>query len=352
MRYEPARFHPEVFTDTCWLSDSVVRLRFAPGRVAPAYLDALLHGRSAPEVMPNAPNRDGIAQMLADVQRRFEIALRVWHGEAPETPGSGAHLHRDPLTRLRRWLGAARAAKPAAPAPAPPEVHPARRMTGVEALIHRTLAHMVDPHAIFANGSRTMTLVELEDGRFELAQHGDLRELIDYCSPYSACLPLRHEQCSWYSDADAAETAAYAQLRVIPWTELALADPRSGAPIGGSAWLQSQSRDRRWCIRSVAGETEVHVGWEGEPRDALRALDLGGSVVRCCASCAHLRFSGMSHQMSNGTTGYCDRRMRAAQARGDASSPLNERYGSGRVVGVLDLCSAWCLHDELRPSDR
>jgi hypothetical protein len=54
---------------------------------------------------------------------------------------------------------------------------------------------------------------------------------------------------------------------------------------------------------------------------------------RPCASCAHLRFSGMSHQMSAGTRGYCTRvGFRNARAGPDRSL-LRRARGGGRLAG-------------------
>lgn len=210
VRIEPEDVHESAFHQPRWLSDGVLCLRFADAdRAPPPYLAALLAGDDAASVMPDAPNREGITWQLEEIRKRFEAALTQWQA-GPE---------------------------------------PARKVRDVAMLIQRTLAHMVNPSAIYTNGQHALTLVELESGGCELARHGSARELVGYCSTYSACLPLEPAQCRWFASVEAAETDAFATLRRIVLEEFALADKQTGAALAGSVWLQSLDGDRCWIVR-------------------------------------------------------------------------------------------------------
>jgi hypothetical protein len=306
VRIEPEDVHETAFCEPRWLSDGVLCLRFADtDRASPPYLAALLAGDDAASVMPEAPNRDGIAWQLDEIRKRFEAALTRWQA-GPE---------------------------------------PARQVRDVATLIRRTLAHMVNPLAIYSNGQFMLTLVELESGGYELARHGNARDLVEYCSIYSPCLPLESGQCQWFAHVEAAETNAFATLRRILLEEFALADKRTGEALEGSVWLQSLGGDRCWLLHHGDTVQRVRIGARGEPREVLRGLDLGTACVRCCATCAHFRFSGMSHDMSGGRAGYCGRRQ-PASADGGRVSPFDETWRTAIIVTVRDMCPAWTLGRE------
>jgi len=311
MRIEPEDIHERAFRDPRWLSDSVVCLRLADsGRRPPPYLAALLERRNAASVMPDAPNRVGIAQQLDEIRKRFEIALTQWQA-GPE---------------------------------------PAREVRDVAGLIRRTLAHMVYPPTIYSNGQHVLTLVELGSGRYELANHGSPRELVGYCSDHSACMPLEPRQCTWFASIEAAETNAFAVLRSIAQNEFALADARTGAAREGSVWLQTMDGGRCWLLRHGDVVRRFRIGACGEPREVLRRLDLGGACVRCCATCTHFRFSGMSHDMSGGHAGYCGRREPASEGSG-RSSLFNEVWRTESLVSIQHMCPAWALAPDMGTAD-
>lgn len=306
MRIEPEDIHESAFRDPRWLSDSVLCLRLADaGRTPPPYLAALLEGRNAASVMPDAPNRAGIAWQLDEIRKRFETALTQWQA-GPE---------------------------------------PAREVCDVAGLVRRTLAHTVDPPAIYSNGQQVLTLVELRSGRYELAAHASPRELVGYCADYSACTPLEPGQCGWFASMEAAETHAFAVLRNIVQNEFALADARTGAALEGSVWLQKLDSGRCWLLRHGDVVRRFRIGARGEPREVLRRLDIGGACVRCCATCAHFRFSGMSHDMSGGHAGYCGQREPASAGSG-RPSPFNEVWRTELLVSVQHMCPAWALARE------
>jgi len=348
MRIELQDLHPDAFVDPHWLSDHVLRVRFAPGRRVPSWFDRLLIEARSKAADADAPGPSGAGRGHGSQDRhdRYVAALAEWRHDASLSPVAEA---RKPSlrARLRGWIVSPRLSMLAARqrrSDDPP--------SSVADLVHRTFAHLLEPLAVYTNGMRALTLVCIGPSRYELAELAPLRELIHACSDFADHRPLRPHQCVVFASIDAAESEAFAELRGLDWSEIALADRRSGEAIAGSAWLHVLGADRTWQLRYGDVVRTHHLGRNGDPRRLLRELGGEETCVRCCGSCAHFAFSGMSYDMSDGEAGYCERRRAACTAAGDTSSEFDERVGTGRTVSILDLCGEWRLEEAMRTGAR
>jgi hypothetical protein len=284
--------------DTTHLGDTLVRFRLVrPLDLAPG-LEFVRDGRRDVDALfPSAPNRPAVQQLLDRARAAVAEGWKAQQGSALLRQ-AGARSERDYLAFCED--------------------------------------HFCRPSWLYTNGSGLVSLVE-RGPALEALPHGSLKDYRRFNGDYECGRPF---PAAWlgarFGSRDAAETWIAARLAQLPTRSLTLVRGEERR----TAFLQSAGErpgDRGYPVETYllhgAGDvTRVRIE-PGRSADVLRGLAPDGFRARCCATCAHFSFSGMSWDMSNGTAGHCAKR---------ASDPVADQPGGG-LTGTFDVCEQHAL---------
>lgn len=306
------------FEDLQALEEHVVRFAYPqPREVPPCWAMVLEPDPPLRRLLPEAPSREAVADLLAGLRHALLESFERGRGCALfETAG---------IDEPAKWRDV-------------------------------LLDHYCRPRWIYTNGQQTLTLVEREGPRFEVARLPSLQSLHEFRTPYVRDLPdprdvveLGHEQ--------GAQTYVLGRLSMLevrtvpllggPWPRTVLLQACGSRPGGGS------QPSIRLYLAHVGGGTHL-LEMQADHRDAYTVLNelpgrLPGEVAQVCATCASFRFSGMSRGSSGGTKGYCRRRLEAARSSGLPMPGMDVRPRYGTIVSVFERCEA---HEPIADEDR
>ena len=286
--------------DVHHLSDAVVRFRFAQPRPVSSYQEFLLEGRTdVAALAPDAPNRAAVEELLDRARRALAEGWEAQRGS--------------PLVRR---AGVASTAD----------------------FLRFCVDHFCQPNWLYTNASAVVSVFERR-GTIEAIPHPSLKQYLRFGNQYEPPRPPAAWRGERFASLETAETWIVPRLAQLPTRSLSLqrGDERR------TVFLQSAGErpgERGYPIETYllhgAGPVRRVRLPPGQSSEFLNGIDIDGFRARCCATCAHFSFSGMSWDMSNGTAGYCAKR---------SSDPEGDPPGHG-LTGTFDLCEQHEFADE------
>ena len=286
--------------DVHHLSDTVVRFRLAHPRPLSSYQQFLLDGRTDIEgLAPGAPNREAVKQLL---DRARAALTEGWESQRGST--------------LLRRAGLAS------------EID----------FLRFCLDHFCRPSYLYTNASAVVSVFE-RGGMLEAIPHPSLKEYLHFGDEYGQPRPPATWLGDRFASLQAAETWIVPRLAQLPTRSLSLMKGSERRTI----FLQSAGErpgEQRYLIETFllhgAGEVRRVRVLPGRSCEFLNGIEADGFRARCCATCVHFSFSGMSWDMSNGKAGYCAKR---------SADPGGDQPGHG-LTGTFDVCEQHELVDE------
>jgi hypothetical protein len=288
-------------SDAIHLSDYLVRFRFQRPREPSQNLGFILESRPIATLFPDAPNRAAVEHNVRELQKALD----------------------DAYERERS------------------------RMLSYQVLSSRDYAlfnieHHCNPALLYTNGQAVATLVERAERGFEVAFHRELRGFLAFCSEYEIPDFISSDQVRRVGTLLEAELWIRHLLSEIRISMVPMFRGDSSASLALQKVGERRGQHRRETVYSVSflGEsTTVLIGGDHEAYRVLNDLEFDDFRVRACATCRNFRFSGMSRDMSNGSTGYCTLHF--------GIDPRTER--NDLMVSVFSLCPE---HDFVDDGDR
>jgi hypothetical protein len=286
--------------DVHHLGDTVVRFRLAQPLPLSPYQQFLLDGRSdVAALVPSAPNRAAVEQLLDGARTALTEGFQAQRGSA-----------------LVRRAG----------------------VTGAIDFLRFCIDHFCRPTCLYTNASAVVSVFE-RGGILEAIPHPSLKEYLRFGSEYGRPRPPATWMGDSFASLQAAETWIVARLAQLPTRSISLTKGSERRTL----FLQSAGErpgERRYPIETFllhgAGEVRKVRVLPGRSCEFLNGIEADGFRARCCATCVHFSFSGMSWDMSNGTAGHCARR---------SSDPGGDPPGHG-LTGTFDVCEQHELVDE------
>jgi hypothetical protein len=202
--------------------------------------------------------------------------------------------------------------------------------------------HYCRPTLLYTNGRAAVSVVRRSQNRFEVVRHRSLSFFKTFLSDFgwTDCL-IGPEEISIAHDFESAERLAREFLtRTLRMRKGASIEQVTLVPEEGSAVVDGYPVH---VLVATFGTREFRLQFGGAPcgpREAFRVLNEfcpDGFVAEVCATCEHFRFSGMSRDMSAGSSGYCTQ-VRAGDDRKSGGRPP--------VVSVFHTCEAYHLHPD------
>jgi hypothetical protein len=284
--------------DAAHLGDLLIRFRFAqPREPSPYHRFLLQNGRDPRTILPDAPNRAAIAHNLDQIRTALGTAFEA--------------------QRSRPLLMRAGVASPAD-------------------YLRFCADHFCIPLWLYTNGQALASLVD-RGGVFEAIVHPSVHDYLGFGGDYGPWPVLENFPGAGFASLAAAEA----------WIGQRLAHPRiERLPV-------VRDGERRVAFLQRVGERRgpkgpvstylLHFGgvvercrvFEYGSHQFLTKLDLGGFRAATCATCSHFAFSGMSHDMSGATRGYCGLR----------SQDVYAQKPEHALVSVFDSCAQHELAD-------
>ena len=279
------------------LTEYLIRFQLVRPRKISEYVEFVLDGRSdVDELFPEAPNREAVLYNVNAVKKNLEnIFFRIkksWFARTYNIQSAGDFLK-------------------------------------------FSVDHTSHPTYIFTNGQRFISLV-IRNERFEIVQQSmrlsmpeqEVHELID---------PDLAKSFSSYS---AAETAIRKYLSELQFVSVLIGDGshQETMLLQAAGTAHSVETYLVW----VRGECyRLQVNRHLDAYTLVNSFRPNGFRIESCGTCKHFRMSGMSGGMSNGSAGYCTKRLVSAGKpehafRADEPSPLT-------IVSVWDRCCDFFL---------
>lgn len=91
-------------------------------------------------------------------------------------------------------------------------------------------------------------------------------------------------------------------------------------------------------LQAPGDHQEFQIAHDGVS-DLLKEYTINGMRVKCCCTCAHFTFSGMSFDMSGGQSGYCSLRMDEVLSKHGQSGFNANQDKYGAIVMITDICA-------------
>lgn len=297
------------YEDLQVLDEHAVRFAYPQPQEVPAHWAMVLEpDPPLARLLPDAPNREAVANLLAGLRHALYESFEQGRGSALfATAGID-----DPAA----WRDV-------------------------------LLDHYCRPRWIYTNGQQTLSLVEREGPRFEVARLPSLDSLHEFRTIYVRDLPDPRDVME-FGHIGGAQTYLLGRLSQLEMRAVPLVkDEQRRTLLLQPCGKRSGGRDRGAIALSLAhvgGSTHL-LEMQPDRRDAYTVLNqlpgrLPGEVAQVCATCVAFRFSGMSRSSSGGTKGYCRRRLEAARASGLPMPGMDVRPRYGTIVSVFDRCDA------------
>jgi len=293
--------HP--IEDVSQPADHLIKFKFALPRSPSAYQRLLLAGGTGTRsILPEAPNRAG-------VQGNFDTMSRIYR--------ESFEAHRTSVLFARTGIVAPRD------------------------LLRFNIEHFCDPGVVYTNGQAVMTSVCHGPRLFSAVPHEAMREYLGFPSEVECFTRLDPGRVQVFGDFQAAETwirRTLSQLRVrgVPMRR---GDLRRTLLLQDAGLRCSRGRGPRTMIAHFnPREERLRIDDGQEPYAFFNRLSLDGFRAETCATCTHFRFSGMSRDMSDGSSGYCWLRSERASTSGLPARGRDVEPSFHTSVSVDDTC--------------
>jgi hypothetical protein len=301
--------------DVGHLAEHLIRFQFAEPQPVSPYHQALLEGEATGRsILPDAPNREGIEHNYRQLRDQIEGVFTA---------------HQSSL---------------------------AFTLADVKSLadfVRLNIDHHCRPRYLYTNGQTAMTLALRGERCLEVAPHPSMEQLRGFGSVYGPWHLIDPAEIKLFSGLAAAETWIKARLSELSVQAL----PMLRGEQERTLLLQEAGfrRDEKgYPIQTYLAHfegriTKLQIGPE-EPYEFLNRLVLDDFRVKSCATCKNFRFSGMSRDMSHGSSGYCSPRRTEAAASGLPRRGLDTTPSSSPVVSVFSGCGDYeFIEDAARP---
>lgn len=173
-----------------------------------------------------------------------------------------------------------------------------------ESLMKLNMKHVYGADKYFTNGQTLVSLLKDEEG-FELGVHKNLNIFSDYFydSPLLGQFSLSNLRLKRYKIYEKAELEIMNILSKIETIRIPIEhdserDFLEIREVYPSTYFFTLNN------RTVARTTEYNGDWIDKVTDEVIEF-YKPLQIKCCKNCIHFKFSGMSHDMSGGFTGYC-----------------------------------------------
>lgn len=200
-------------------------------------------------------------------------------------------------------------------------------------LLEFNVRHIYRPDFIYTNGQSVVTRID-RDGSVELVAHnrGDgIRAFLGLDSIAVHDFTFDAEGLTQTDSEESAEDAIRETLEAVEALQLTATDGTREVPatflpvVYGFAGYVAKVGDRKHLMnRGHSDFLAIQL------REIPKHFD--GFYPKCCGPCTNLRMSGMSMDMSQGSMGYCESRMRSRE---------DDRFKPDDVVHVMDICDSY-----------
>ena len=296
-------------SDAVYLTDYLVRFQLVQPRKISEYMEFVLHERSDIDALfPNAPNRDAVLYNVNTVRKELDnVFFRI----------------------KKSWFART------------------FNITSPLDFLKFSINHTSEPTYIFTNGQRFMSVVVKNEQRFETVRHSG--RLSSYQQETHELIEPESAAC--FSSYGAAETVIRQQLAELSIRAVLMGDGVRQETMllqeAGSAYKGGQHVDT--YLAWINGEPHyLETNRDIDSYTLVNTFRSGGLRIESCGTCSHFRFSGMSHDMSNGSTGYCTKRLVPGKTDFDIKRDEPTPFA---VVSVWDRCLEYSfVEDHLRPN--
>ncbi len=174
----------------------------------------------------------------------------------------------------------------------------------IEFLVALNMTHVYRANSYFTNGQTVISLLKVEKG-YEVGIHKSLKIFANYFyqTPNFYYLSLADLNIKKYEVLEKAESEIMKLLSTIEITRIPVEDGADSSCLTIRKVYPSTyyfSLNNQTIIR----ETAYQGAWIDKITKEVIEL-FKPRQVNCCLNCKHFRFSGMSHDSSVGTKGYC-----------------------------------------------
>lgn len=301
--------------DVRHLAPHLIRFEFTEPRPVSPYHQALLEGEdTGRSILPEAPNREGIDHNYRQLRAQIEGVFTAHQRSLAFT-----------LAEVK----------------SPADV------------VRLNIDHHCRPRYVYTNGQTAVTLALRGERCLEVAPHPSMEQILGFGSVYGPWHLIDPAEIKCFSGLAAAETWITARLsklsvRALPMLrgeqERALLLQHAGFRRDEKGYLIET-----YLAHFEGRVTRLQIGHQ-EPYEFLNRLVLDDFRVKSCATCKNFRFSGMSRDMSHGSSGYCLPRRTEAAASGLPRQGQDTTPSSSTVVSVFSGCEDYTfIEDAARP---
>jgi len=164
--------------------------------------------------------------------------------------------------------------------------------------------HCFQANYYYSNGQKIISVVESQNG-YEIGIHKSNKHFTDFFYPHSSFAVLSLENCKvqTYETKEKLESEIVSKLSFLEVQRIAL---EHDSNIDYMEVQKVHLSD--YILRYGHNQKQLNLKYEGptfdtEFKEFLKSIEPRKAI--CCIECKHFQFSGMSHSMSGGHSGYC-----------------------------------------------
>jgi len=190
----------------------------------------------------------------------------------------------------------------------------------------KNLEHIHIADCYYSNGQNILSLIRTEDNIWEIGNFKSIFEFIGAESIYwpMTKLSLSQNQFKSFKEIERAENYISEILKIVDITKL--------STIKGDEYSIQESYPDKFYVNFNNGQKKIF------DKESVGGLDsilehieerIDDDSLKICLTCKHFGFSGMSHDMSGGTTGYCHK----------VRNKLEEKSLTEAITQITNVCS-------------
>ncbi len=188
------------------------------------------------------------------------------------------------------------------------------------------LEHIHIADFYYSNGQNILSLIRTEKDNWEIGNFKSIFEFIGAESIYwpMTKLCLKPNQIKTFKEIERAENYISEQLNNLQVTKL--------STINGNEYSIQECYPDKYYVNFYNSKQELFEREsEGEIDSILKHIEnkLDNDSLKICLTCKHFGFSGMSHDMSGGLTGYCHK----------VRNKLEEKIVTESITQITNVCS-------------
>jgi len=193
-------------------------------------------------------------------------------------------------------------------------------------LMSKNLQHIHIADFYYSNGQNILSLIRTEEDIWEI---GNFKSIFDFIGAESFYWPmtqlsLNKNQIKSFKEIERAENYISEQLNILEVTTL--------STIKGDDYSIQECYPNKYYVNFNNGQQRIFDGEiDGEVDAILKHIEerLDNDSLKICLTCKHFGFSGMSHDMSGGLTGYCHK----------VRNKLEEKSVPESITQITNVCS-------------